>query len=292
MMSLFTGAALISFAAVFVRLAQVGPDTSALYRMVFGSLALVALLWRDGCLRRINRRLVGYAFVCGLLFALDIMCWHRAIHHVGPGLATLLGNFQVFALTAVSLVLLGERPGRLFYAALPLAFAGLYLMVGVNWDSAGVDYRAGVGWGLLTAMFYAAYVTSLKVSIPRLGEPCRKALMTCVPAATALFIGAWMLFSGESFVIPSAMDFLWLALLGVMCQAAGWLFITRGMEGVSAALVGLGLLLQPALSYVWDVLFFHKPLGVAEVSGAVLALCGIYLGVVATRPAPGHRKNV
>ncbi len=292
MIFLFSGAALISFAAVFVRLAQVGPDTAAFYRMFFGTIALVFLLWRDGSLRRIKGRMVGYALLCGLLFALDIMSWHRSIHYVGPGLATLLTNFQVFALTVVSLLVLHERPGRLFYLALPLAFVGLYLMVGVHWDSVGDDYQAGVGWGFLTALFYAAYVLGLKLSIPRLGGPGRKAFMTCVAAATGLIIGCWMLVSGVSFVIPTAMDFMWLAALGVLCQAAGWLFISRGMEGLSATLVGLGLLLQPALSYLWDILFFGKPFGVTDGIGAVLALGGIYMGVMGTRPSAGNRKKI
>jgi len=38
------------------------------------------------------------------------------------------------------------------------------------------------------------------------------------------------------------------------------------------------LLLQPTLSYVWDVLFFDKPTGTVEIAGVILALAGIFLG--------------
>lgn len=280
MMNLFLGASMISFAAVFVRLAEVSADSSAFYRMFFGAMALALLMWREGHMRRIRGRVLGYATLCGVIFALDIMCWHRSILAIGPGMATLLGNFQVFMLTGVSVLFLRERPGALFYCAVPLAFVGLYLIVGVGWQGATPDYRAGVGWGLLTALFYAAYILMLKVSIRRLGEENRLPLMGVVPWATGACIGGFMLLSGTSFAIPSAMSLLWLMCLGVLCQAAGWLFITRGMQVVSAALVGLGLLLQPTLAYVWDVVFFAKPLSVLEVVGAGLALAAIYMGLL------------
>lgn len=280
MISLFTGAAIISFAAVFVRAASVGADTSAFYRMVFGGLALAVLMWRQGALGSVNRKVFIHAAVCGLFFALDIMCWHRSILYLGPGMATLLGNLQVFVLTGVSVFVFRDRPGSLFYLGVPLALLGLYLIVGLGWESATQDHRAGVFWGLSTAVSYSGYVLGLKLSIPRLGECRRHALMTGVPLFTALYIGAFMLATSESFVIPSFTDLGLLLALGLLCQAVGWLFITRGMQGVSAALVGLGLLLQPLLSYVWDVVFFAKPLGMAEVTGAALALIGIYLGLV------------
>ena len=43
-LSVLAGAVLISFAAVFVRLADVAPTTSAFYRMLFGAATLAVLL--------------------------------------------------------------------------------------------------------------------------------------------------------------------------------------------------------------------------------------------------------
>jgi drug/metabolite transporter (DMT)-like permease len=41
---------------------------------------------------------------------------------------------------------------------------------------------------------------------------------------------------------------------------------------------GLALLLQPTLSFVWDVLFFSRPMTAMELLGAGIALIAIYLG--------------
>ena len=61
-------------------------------------------------------------------------------------------------------------------------------------------------------------------------------------------------------------------------QGIGWLAISHGLAGARPALAGLVLLLQPTLSYVWDVLFFAKPTGPVELAGVALALAGIYVG--------------
>jgi drug/metabolite transporter (DMT)-like permease len=58
----------------------------------------------------------------------------------------------------------------------------------------------------------------------------------------------------------------------------GWFLITRGIQTVRGALVGLILLLQPTLSFVWDILFFGKAVNPVELSGVGLALVGIYIG--------------
>jgi drug/metabolite transporter (DMT)-like permease len=46
----------------------------------------------------------------------------------------------------------------------------------------------------------------------------------------------------------------------------------------AASRVGLILLLQPALAFLWDVLIFARDFGPREAAGAALALAAIGLG--------------
>ncbi|MGH2678626.1 MAG: EamA family transporter, partial [Actinomycetota bacterium] len=90
------GALCIAFSGIFVRLADVAPDTAAVFRCLFAvpALALVAA----GERRRFGprtRRDRFLAMVAGVFFALDLAFWHRSIEAVGAGLATVLGNLQV-----------------------------------------------------------------------------------------------------------------------------------------------------------------------------------------------------
>ena len=140
---LVTGAAMISFSRVWVKLAQVSPMSSAFYRVFFGFLSLLPTAFFKGELKSkgIGKHLL--AFACALFFALDLYFWHVSIHYIGPGLSTILANFQVFGLALAGFLFFREKLGVLFLISMPLALLGLYLIVGVNWQELGTDYKTG-----------------------------------------------------------------------------------------------------------------------------------------------------
>lgn len=291
MLQLLLGAVLISFSAVFVKLANVSGDGAAFYRMFFGSAGLLAVVVARATLGdvpplprgRALGQLLGGAGLCGFLFALDILCWHTAIHALGPGLATILANFQAVILAAIAYVFLGERRGRRFYIAAPLALAGLWIMVGPQWDAQGETFQEGVWLGLAAAAFYTLFLLALKRTMTPAagGKVDSYVVVLCISLATALCVAMFMLGRGESFAVPDARSWLALAAYGLFGQVLGWVLVSRGLAGVSTALGGLLLLLQPALSYLWDVLFFAKPVTILELAGAGTALVAIYLGATA-----------
>ncbi len=291
------GAVMISFAAVFVRLADVAPTTSAVYRMLFGSLALLALIltrskWRHGI-----RRGWGGSLLIAAFFAADLWFWHRSIVFIGPGLATLLANFQVFLLAAIGVVWLRERIGLGFSAAIALAMTGLWLLFGQEWSELPGTYRAGVAFGLLTALAYSGYILSLRgyqsatTAIPAEARLAQVSILCCI------MLAAINLAEGHDFTIPDAGSLAALIALGVICQVLGWLAISRGMPGLPASVVGLLLLLQPTLSMIWDMALFDLHLSAWQWTGAMLALIGIYLGMRAstaptTAPASPQQAKV
>lgn len=279
MTGLVIGAIIISFSSVMVKLADVAPDVVGFYRLSVGGLGMLVILWHMGKLRHLTRHVWKWSFFSALFFAADFFGWHRSIGYVGPGLATMLANFQVVILAAVSVVFLKERLTWRFFAAIGLALAGLYLMVGVSWDVFTPEYRLGVVFGLMAALAYALYLLSLKFSLAKAGaDPLS---MACAVALlTGLYLAGLAVSQGESFAVPDAKSMAALATLALGCHAGGWYLITRSMQQVRASLVGLILLLQPTLSMVWDILFFGKPADPVELLGVGLALVGIYLGTV------------
>ena len=58
----------------------------------------------------------------------------------------------------------------------------------------------------------------------------------------------------------------------------GMLFRTSSLPHVTTTQAGIALLLQPTLSFAWDVLFFARPMSARELLGAAIALFAIYLG--------------
>ena len=291
LLQVVAGAVLISFAPVWVKLVPVGPTVSAFYRMAFGGLVLLGLATlRRGSFRAAPPAVV-LAVLAGGLFAVDLICWHRSVLYVGPGLATILGNFQVFVLAGYGMLVLREPATWRLLVAIPLAVVGLALLVGVEWGALPADDRLGVVFGLLTAASYGAYLLLLRrtQAIPgRLGSVPNLAVISVV-AVLGLGVSAGL--EGESLAIPDPGTGALLVTYGVTAQVAGWILISRGLPHIEASRAGLVLLLQPALAFVWDVLFFSRPTTPRHVVGALLALGAIYLGMMARR-RPGEVPSV
>lgn len=285
LLCLLAGATLISFSAVMVRLVSVGPTASAFYRMLLGGLALAVWARTGGKALWAGWAALGVASLTGLIFALNLSLWHRAVLLLGPGLSTILANFQVFLMAGVGVLVLGERPGWRLGAAVPLAMLGLWLLVGVKWQDLGEGYHLGVGLGLLGACTYTAYLLCLRWSVRRVGGLDSLANVALMSLVCALILWLELLRSGESWAVPTAWDWGWLSVYGLACHAVGWVLISLGLKQVAASRAALALLLQPTLAFVWDVLIFGRPTTPLEAGGALLAVTAIYLGTTGRAPA-------
>ena len=275
---LFLGAILISLSPVWVKLVSVSPTTSGFYRVAIGSATVAILMVLARQKLSLSKRawiLVGLA---GGFFSLDLFFWHRSIIFVGPGLATLLANFQVFIMMIAGVVLLQQKPSATQLFAVPLAFLGLAMIVGLDWQNLPGDYRLGVIFGLLTAIVYAGYLLSLRAarvdSESRL--PLAEVAVVSFVCTVLLVIIAQV--EGVSLAVSDSADIKWLLCYGILSHSFGALLLASSLPHVSTTEAGLALLLQPTLSFVWDVLFFDRPMQPIEITGAAIALIAIYLG--------------
>lgn len=280
---LLLGAVLISFSPVFVKLTSVAPEVSAWYRVAIGGSVLLVWLALRGKLRWPPRGAFIALLCAGLFFAADLAAWHQSIFYIGPGLATLLGNFQVFIMAFVGAVFLKEAMPRSMVVAIPLALLGLGMIAGLDWTGLDADVRAGILLGLATAVFYSGFMLSLRRAQIATGHGDTGSNLAIACLMSALMLGILVVGRGESLAITSFSDGLLLVSYALVAQVFGWLMITSALGNVPAGRIGLVLLLQPALSFVWDVLFFARAFTALEMSGALLALIAIFLGSRPTR---------
>ncbi|MBG0776345.1 MAG: DMT family transporter [Desulfovibrionaceae bacterium] len=281
------GAVMISFSAVLVKLAGVSGTQATFHRMAFGALFLI--LYVLGTRRRLTpdrkhlRSTLLTTATLAVFFTLDLECWHTSILYVGPGLATILANFQVFFLALWGVFLLREPGSVRLFASMPLAVLGLWLLLGEDPSNLPPDTATGVTLGLLTAVWYTGYILTLRRSQSVAGK---------LPAATNiawLCVGVMVLTmaesaaTGKSFVIrdPEALGLM--ALYGLGPQALGWVLISKGLPRLPASMAGLVMLIQPTLAFVWDILIFQRPTGPLGALGAAITLAAIYLGLTARR---------
>jgi len=275
------GAAMVSFTSVFVELAHVGPTVSAFYRMFFGGVILLAITLVRGDRLWLGWKSLGIPVLCAFLFSLDLFFWHRSINFVGPGLATILGNMQVFFVALLAVWLLKEKLGWRLMVAIPFAVLGLFLIVRTGWGEEGGTVKMGVLYGLLTALSYAFYILVLRHS-QSAGQKLRYSLfanMAWISLMSAVMLGITVLAEPQArFTIPDLQSWGALIGLGIMGQVLGWVGISKGLPQVDASVAGLALLLQPALAFMWDIWFFDRPTTGLEYLGAGIVIAAIYLG--------------
>ncbi len=315
---MLVGAALIGTNGLMVRLAGTPPTVSAFWRMLFAGVFLCALVALRGRWRPLPRAVWAWCLVPAVAFAADLWLWHRSILLVGPGLATLLANAQVFFMALAGALLFGERLGLRFLCGLVLAFAGLWLLLGTGWAQLPDAYRWGVWLGLATGVCYAAYNLGLRTAQRRAsdalaqgvasngmrsnGMPSEGArpeggatteagdpgallaqVLGIVSLGCAAALGLAGIAEGVSFAIPGARSFALLLALAVIGHCLGWILISRAMQALPVALVGLLLLLQPIVAFLLDVLLLARDTTPREWLGLIVSLAGIFLAGLKAR---------
>ncbi|TLY48387.1 MAG: DMT family transporter [Gammaproteobacteria bacterium] len=274
---MIAGAALISTTSIFVRWAHVPPTVSAFYRMAFGGAMLAILLALQRQWRGVGMRDAAWLVLPAFAMAVDLIMWHRSILLIGPGLATLIGNFQVFLMALAGVVFYRERLGWRFAFGVALAVFGLWLIVGQSWHGLGADYRYGVVLGLLTGVAYAIYMLTQRQALMRRPALTPQRTLCLMSLTCAAMLGVAVVGEGESFAIPDTQSWAALLSLALVGQVIGWVLIARAMPLLPASTVGLLLLLQPGLSFVLDVLLFARPTAPRDWIGLALSLLGIFV---------------
>ncbi|NDY72647.1 DMT family transporter [Desulfobacter hydrogenophilus] len=276
---IFWGAIIISFSSVMVTLSHVNPIISAFYRVFWGCLFLLIPCGLNNEFKQIDLKPCLGAVGCGFFFAVDLISWHFCIEYVGPGLATILGNLQVFIMALVGAFLFKERLGTAYMIALTLAILGLYMIIGMDMAQLTPEYLTGVGLGVITALSYSVFL--LLMRMVHSGDDVPMFIyQVIVTGVCALIIGSIAVFMGRSFIIPDFSSLAALVCLGLLSQGLAWVIISHYLPRVDTSRAGLILLLQPALSFVWDVVFFDRLTGMMGWLGVSIVLSAIYMGMM------------
>ena len=274
------GVVIISFSAILVRLSGVSPDTSAFFRALY-ALPVLLLLWLTRG-ARLRGRLALVALASGVFLGLDLAVWHRSIHWIGAGLATVLANTQVIFVGLAAWLFHGERPRRVTLFAVPLAFAGMAMVSGLGRaDAYGENPLLGTLLGLLAGLSYSGFLLVFRRASRDEATPFG-AFFFCT-VATVATTGA---FGGASGGLDLAWAWPahgWLIALALGSQVAGWLLIAYALPRLPAVETSILLLLQPMASVIWGYLLFAEALSAVQWAGVAVLLAGVALTAVRRR---------
>jgi drug/metabolite transporter (DMT)-like permease len=279
------GAACISSSAVLVQLSGAGAATTAVFRC---ALALPVL----GLLARMERRRHGprpprariLAGTAGVFLAVDLVLWTHAIHDVGAGVATVLGNLQVVFVALAAWLVQGERPSRRLAVALPVVMLGVFLVSGVlGHPGHGSHPVAGVVYGAATSAAYAGFLLVYRRAssgVAQVAGPLADATLGATAAAVLLGLAF-----GSLQWTPPLRAVGWLALLALTSQVLGWLLITSSLPRLPAAVSAFLLLLQPVATLGLAAVVLAERPGPLQLAGAALVCAGV---LVVARSAPAE----
>lgn len=164
-----------------------------------------------------------------------------------------------------------------------LAMTGLFLIFGLDWSHLQPQYKIGIMMGLVTALSYAVYVIFIRKIQARSPGMSQMTNLAVISLLSAIFLAIFMSLNGDSFLIPDGRQFSLLFGYAFISQVIGWILISRALPEMPVSQAGLILLLQPGLSFLWDVLFFKRPTSFIELVGAIMAISAIYLGTVSRK---------
>ena len=278
--ALLSGNMVLAVGAPLVRIADTGPVASGFWRMTIALPFLAWLAWRERGGRMPSRAAIGVAMTAGIFFALDLAAWHLGILGTKIANATLFGNCASLLLVLWGIFLARTLPRGWQALAVLLAFAGSALLMGQSYELAPA-YFVGDLLSLLAGVFYTFYV----ILMQRVrGELAAWTTLSLASAATLPILLGSALALGETIVPQNWSPLIALALSS---QIMGQGLLIWALPRFSPLVVGLTLLVQPAIAAIAGWLIFGERLTAIDVVGGMMvgtSLVLIRLPNAAQRP--------
>ncbi len=269
--ALLVGSALLALGPMFVRMADVGPISSAFWRMAL-ALPLLALMGRFGpkSSGRMTPALVLIIAASGVLFAADLASWHLGIMQTKIANATLFGNSASFIFPVYGFVVARVWPARRQVLALLMAAAGAGLLMGRSAELSP-EHLVGDLLSLLAGVFYAAYFVAIARARETLSPLPLLAWSTLASAVPLLIVANIM---GET-VMPT--NWTPLIALSLCSQVIGQGLMVYALGRMSPLVIGLSLLTQPITAALTGWLMFNETLAPPDLAGAALIALALVL---------------
>lgn len=272
-----TGASLIGLAPIAIKVSEVGPHATNMWRFLF-ALPILAL-WAGMARPNPSPPQTGLIFGAGLLFGLEISLWAAALGLTTVANATLLVNLTPVFAAGLGWLLLKERLSGPVMAGGAVALAGAVILALARAQSgAGPTGAAPLGWlgdslAFSGALLYAGYLMIVR----SLGKSVSVgAVMFWATLGATVVAGAASFVFGEVMLPQSAWGWALLLGLGVLVQVGGQGLIAYGVARVPLVVSTVLLWMQPLVAAALSWIMFGEALGPWAFAGAALILAGIY----------------
>jgi drug/metabolite transporter (DMT)-like permease len=274
---LLIGVVTVSFAAIFIRLADAPPLVIASYRLTLAALILapVGLLRRWPEFRGLDRNDLLWAVLSGVFLTLHFVFWIASLEYTTVASSVVFcATNPLFAGVAAHLL----RQDRLS----PVGFAGIVLAVLggsiIGWGDIAVG---GPNlWGdflaLLGAAMAAGYFMAGRRLRPKVSLLAYVSIVYSIAAVGALLVSA---LTRQTMSGYSTSTYAMLVMLAVGPQIIGHSSLNWALRHLSASAVGVATLGEPVGSTMLAYLILEELPTLLKMGGAILILAGIYFSL-------------
>lgn len=262
-------AVLFGLTGVFGELIQAGAAAITLGRALFAVMALVffARVQRRPLLDPLAPAQLFVLVIAGLLLSGHWVTFFISVKEGGIAIATLgFASFPAF-ITLIEGLVFRERVRMAEWIVLAMVTAGLVLVT-PSFDLADQG-TIGLAWGLLSGLSFALLAVTNRRAAAGM-DPIRVACYQNVVVVLALLPAA-----AVQLPAMAAIDWLWLALLGVFCTGLSHYLFVSSLTRLNARTAGLVIALEPvyAVAFAW-VLFNQQP-SLRMLAGGLLIIAAI-----------------
>ncbi len=268
------GVVAVSFASIFIRLAEAPPLIIAAYRLSLASLVIgpLALIRSKQELRGLRRRDLFYLLIAGLFLALHFALWIASLAYTTVASSVILVTMSPLFVGLFSHLLGMDRVTKGMVGGITLSLVG----------SVVIGYRdfalGGALWGDILALGGAVMVTGYLLAGRRLRQGLSLlpyiSLTYSVAAAVTLFL---CLLTGERFTGYSSTTYLMFILLALGPQVIGHSAFNWALGYLSAPFVSVIILGEPVGATILAYLILDEVPTLLKIAGGVMILSGIYL---------------
>ncbi len=269
--ALVAGNVAIAFGPLLVRYSDSGPIATGFWRLALAVPFLALMGWRAGFrLSATKTSIIGWTALAGLFFGIDIIAWHIGIFETKLGNATLFANCASLLLVIYGVVIARKLPGKWQMLAVVLAFVGAALLMSQSLELSPRNF-AGDLLSLGAGLAYTVYLV-IMIRVRDTTESWSALAMASLVAAVVLLPAAML--AGEQ-IIPT----VWWAvlLLAFSSQFFGQGCLTYALPHFSPLVIGLALLLQPALSAGAGWIAFGEILSALDIFGGFMVMAALVL---------------
>lgn len=273
-------AVLFGLTGVFGELIQASAAVITMGRAVFAviSLAIFARMRRKPLLGALTPAQLFVLVIAGVLLAAHWVTFFISVKVGGIAIATLgFASFPAF-ITLFEGLIFRERVRMAEWLLLGLVTAGLVLVT-PSFDLADQG-TVGLAWGLLSGLSFALLALSNRRSASGM-DPMQVACWQNLVVALVMVPFA----IGQLPALP-ALDWFWLALLGVFCTGLSHYLFVSSLTRLNARSAGLVIALEPvyAIAFAW-ALFSQQPTSHMMAGAALIVAAIVWSGLRKQAPA-------